>query len=153
MKIIIIKYDRSSLKTGIFINYYQLIEVDIQVINICLLSASELKGFKVVLLDSIVIATVLPETWKGWHSYCTRFRRSYSGSFLSESQPNNLPQPSSAPALDRWPHVLTDTLISCYTHRKIEQWGAHKLLSWKIHYIIEIHTMQHSVWPATKMRD
>ena len=101
MKIIIIKYDRSSLKTGIFINYYQLIEVDIQVINICLLSASELKGFKVVLLDSIVIATVLPETWKGWHSYCTRFRRSYSGSFLSESQPNNLPQPSSAPALDR----------------------------------------------------
>lgn len=30
-----------------------------------LLSASALKGFKVLLLDSIVMATVLPETWKG----------------------------------------------------------------------------------------
>lgn len=55
MKIIVIKYD-SSLKTWTFFNYYQLVEVGIWLINICLLSASEFKGFKVLLLDSTVIA-------------------------------------------------------------------------------------------------
>lgn len=39
--------------------------MDIQLIIMYLLSASALKGCKVLLLDSIVMATVLPETWKG----------------------------------------------------------------------------------------
>lgn len=39
--------------------------MDIQLIVMYLLSASALKGYKVLLLDSIVMATVLPRTLEG----------------------------------------------------------------------------------------